>query len=75
MQLCNTRKLFGQNFLSIQKLYSGISSELYKVKDSSNNIYAFKVFNRGLCLRKIINEIKVGITLSIKERENDFFIK
>ena len=75
MQLCNTRKLFGQNFLSIQKLYSGISSELYKVKDSSNNIYAFKVFNKGLSLRKIMNEIKVGITLSIKEKENDFFIK
>ena len=63
------------NYSIIQNLNNGMFSDLYKVQDSSSNIYVLKLFNRRTPHKIILNEIKIGIYLFFKEPENPHLIK
>ena len=75
MQNNNTPQIIGNEYILIQKLYSDEFSEVYKVKNSASDIFALKLAKKGIPLKKITKEIKIGMLLNTKVKEPFYAIK
>lgn len=64
MQSEITPQLFGKEYISIQRVFSGEFSEAYEVKDSSSHRYFLELFRKGISPKKIAKEIQKEIYIN-----------
>ena len=65
----------GTRYQYLDTLSLGESSDLYKVKDSSDHIFAMKIFKKRKYDSKLLNEIEKGIYINSNKEVRSFFIK
>ena len=74
MKSFSSQKIFNKYYI-IDELSSNESFYFYKVKDSSDNTYFFKLFIKGKYDPKLLNEIEKGIYINSQEEANSSFVK